>query len=87
MSDCHTKLDPVLQDGIHVAEGASVPALGLSNKAVYQDKSADTALYSDREMTPVANNQYSESAFRPLELTGKSRQAVYVCGRCYNHVL
>lgn len=55
---------------MHLAEGASVPALGLSNKAVYQDK-AVTDMYSDREMAPAANVQYSESAFRRLELNGK----------------
>lgn len=57
-----------------MVQGASVPALGLSNKAVYQDKSVD--MYADREMVPVANDQYSESAFRPLELSGKSSSDV-----------
>lgn len=39
-----------------------MPALGLSNKAVYQDKE------EDRDVTPSGNEQYPESAFTPIEL-------------------
>ena len=60
----------LLQIGENMAEGASVPALGLSNKAVYQGKTID--MYEDRQLPPSANEQYSESSFRPLELSGKN---------------
>ncbi|XP_067931925.1 elongator complex protein 2-like [Watersipora subatra] len=52
--------------GESMAQGASVPALGLSNKAVFQGKAIE--MYEDRELPPTGNDQYSESAFRPLEL-------------------
>lgn len=45
-----------------------MPALGLSNKAVHQGQ-CDT-LYEDRDMAPATDNQYSESYFRELTLTG-----------------
>jgi len=50
-------------------EGASVPALGLSNKAVYEGKIMD--MYEGRDLLPQINDQYSESAFTPLVLTSK----------------
>lgn len=64
----------LLQAGESLAQGASVPALGLSNKAVFQGKPVD--LYEGKEMLPVANVQYSESAFRSIELTGESYSVV-----------
>jgi hypothetical protein len=59
---------PLVQaDGI--AEGASVPVLGLSNKAIYRDREVD--VNEDRAIPPSTNEQYNnESSFRPLTLTG-----------------
>lgn len=54
--------------GSAVPEGASVPALGLSNKAVYQGKPAPD-LYAERDLVPHEDEQYAEHSFRPLELT------------------
>lgn len=52
----------------HVAEGASVPALGLSNKAVYADETK-TSCKDEREKVQD-NEQYSESYFTPQIWTG-----------------
>jgi len=44
-----------------MAEGASVPALGLSNKATYSGHTTDHAQKKDK---------YSDSYFTPQHLTG-----------------
>ncbi|XP_062566490.1 elongator complex protein 2-like [Saccostrea cucullata] len=46
-------------------EGASVPALGLSNKAVFGGEK----ISDDREMQPHPNDQYPEVYFSPMTLT------------------
>ncbi|XP_061179769.1 elongator complex protein 2-like [Saccostrea echinata] len=46
-------------------EGASVPALGLSNKAVFGGEK----ISADREMQPHPNDQYPEVYFSPMTLT------------------
>ncbi|XP_071803184.1 elongator complex protein 2-like [Asterias amurensis] len=50
-----------------VPEGASVPALGLSNKAVFQGESGKAA--SEREISHPSE-LYTEIYFNPLELAG-----------------
>lgn len=73
---CHCIL--LYEQNSSYAEGASVPALGLSNKAVYHGQS--TNLYEDRDLTPNGNGQYSESAFTPIELRGNCfTSAPFVC--------
>ena len=51
-------------------EGASVPSLGLSNKAVFQGEAQN--LYGNGELQPQTNSQYAESYFSPISLTGAS---------------
>ncbi|MGH0132748.1 UNVERIFIED_CONTAM: hypothetical protein FKN15_062273 [Acipenser sinensis] len=56
-------------EGVDLPEGASIPALGLSNKAVFQsDRSAQTP--EDDGQFPSVSAQYSESYFQPVVLTG-----------------
>ncbi|XP_071102192.1 elongator complex protein 2-like [Haliotis cracherodii] len=47
-------------------EGASVPALGLSNKAIFQ---GDDSLKTDRELQRHPNEQYPDVYFTPVALT------------------
>ncbi|XP_041105033.1 elongator complex protein 2 [Polyodon spathula] len=55
-------------EGVDLPEGASIPALGLSNKAVFQsDRRAQTP--EDEEQFSGASAQYSESYFQPVVLT------------------
>ena len=55
-----------------IPEGASVPALGLSNKAVFQgQKQTQESLYENSDIQPVRNEQYTELYFSPLSLKGK----------------
>ncbi|XP_077165816.1 elongator complex protein 2 isoform X2 [Paroedura picta] len=52
---------------VDLAEGASVPALGLSNKAVFQE---DTAFQATGEKENVnSSSQYCEDYFQPCSLT------------------
>ncbi|XP_071811428.1 elongator complex protein 2-like [Apostichopus japonicus] len=51
--------------GQTIPEGASVPALGLSNKAIYQGESGVAS--SDREITHPSD-QYSDIFFEPVTL-------------------
>ena len=62
-----------------MADGASVPALGLSNKAVYMDElKANDLVISEKK----DKDQYSESYFTPQKLTGISSSAhLYCLGR------
>nr|XP_011412948.2 elongator complex protein 2 [Crassostrea gigas] len=46
-------------------EGASVPALGLSNKAVFTEERVP----DDKELQPHPNDQYPEVYFTPMTLT------------------
>ncbi|KAK3108608.1 hypothetical protein FSP39_011810 [Pinctada imbricata] len=48
-------------------EGASVPALGLSNKAIFSGEVQSQT--GDRELQPHPNDQYPEVYFTPLTLT------------------
>ena len=57
----------MFQEGSVLAEGASVPALGLSNKAVFNvDEKSSNA---DRKLATNCNDQYSETYFTPQSLT------------------
>ena len=63
------------------AEGASVPALGLSNKAVYESDLSDVP---SKSTEANAKNQYPEVYFKPQALTREcwSRPSVdCVCTR------
>lgn len=55
-----------------MAEGASVPALGLSNKAVYSSDSKSLRTESK------GNNDYSESYFAPQILTGLCFERLWI---------
>ncbi|XP_070565909.1 elongator complex protein 2-like [Ptychodera flava] len=58
------KEDLKKQDWKDLPEGASVPALGLSNKAIFQ---GDLSTQSEKEVHP--NEQYPELYFQPLHMT------------------
>ncbi len=64
----------VVQEAAGLAEGASVPALGLSNKAVF----ANSAQPGPAER-PASSDQYAESYFTPQALTG------LMCGACMSY--
>lgn len=49
--------------------GASVPALGLSNKAIFSGENAD--LTEDLEIKPGDNEQYADNVFTSVSLKGK----------------
>ena len=55
------------QEAQNRPEGASVPALGLSNKAVFSGE----RISDNRELQPHPNDQYPEVYFTPMTLTGK----------------
>ncbi|CAH1244984.1 ELP2 [Branchiostoma lanceolatum] len=59
--------DMVAREVSNVPEGASVPALGLSNKALYEGEMtvADDA---DREIPSSFSEQYPQMYYQPLEL-------------------
>ncbi|XP_051519316.1 elongator complex protein 2 [Myxocyprinus asiaticus] len=50
-------------------EGASTPALGLSNKAVFQGDLASQSTQQDSDGFSGMSDQYKESYFQPLSLT------------------
>ena len=50
-----------------------MPALGLSNKAVFSGESQD--LNEEGMMKVNQNEQYKEAYFSPLALSGKSRNS------------
>ena len=56
------------QEVSSLPEGASVPALGLSNKAVYDG--SQSSVQDDRLIQTPSNQQYAETCFSPLHLTG-----------------
>ena len=51
-----------------MAEGASVPALGLSNKAVLPGQ--NPLQYEDREIPLSQNEQYADAYFAPFQTSG-----------------
>ena len=55
------------QEAQNRPEGASVPALGLSNKFVFSGE----RISDNRELQPHPNDQYPEVYFTPMTLTGK----------------
>lgn len=55
------------QEAQNRPEGASVPALGLSNKAVFTGERVP----DDKELQPHPNDQYPEVYFTPMTLTGQ----------------
>ncbi|KAM8967768.1 elongator complex protein 2 isoform 1-T1 [Pelodytes ibericus] len=52
----------------NLPEGATVPALGLSNKAVFQGELSSPAVQNDEKYNSVSD-QYSQLYFQPLNLT------------------
>uniref|UniRef100_A0A8C1EAM5 Elongator complex protein 2 n=2 Tax=Cyprinus carpio TaxID=7962 RepID=A0A8C1EAM5_CYPCA len=58
-----------VQDIADLPEGASTPALGLSNKAVFQGDLTSQSSQQDSEDFNSLSNQYKESYFQPLKLT------------------
>jgi hypothetical protein len=57
-----------VKEGLNIAEGASVPALGLSNKAVYVGN--ETQPCNSEPSSQRSDDQYGESYFLPQHLTG-----------------
>ncbi|KAK2830294.1 hypothetical protein Q5P01_018225 [Channa striata] len=55
-------------DSANLPEGASTPALGLSNKAIFQGD-LDPKTNEDAEQFNSISDQYQESYFHPLNLT------------------
>ncbi|XP_072109539.1 elongator complex protein 2 isoform X2 [Mobula birostris] len=56
--------------GNEIPEGASVPALGLSNKAVFQGEITANASKRDPSALPLsAADQYPQAYFQPISLT------------------
>ncbi|XP_035476834.2 elongator complex protein 2 [Scophthalmus maximus] len=55
-------------DSANLPEGASTPALGLSNKAVFQGELVPKAKEEEKQFNSVSD-QYHESYFHPLNLT------------------
>ncbi|XP_060681447.1 elongator complex protein 2 [Hemiscyllium ocellatum] len=67
-----TPLENLLSSNINdeIPEGASVPALGLSNKAVFQGDLAANASKMDQSALPLnAADQYPQTYFHPISLT------------------
>uniref|UniRef100_A0A9J7Z3Q9 Elongator complex protein 2 n=1 Tax=Cyprinus carpio carpio TaxID=630221 RepID=A0A9J7Z3Q9_CYPCA len=66
-----TPLEKLLgcNDIADLPEGASTPALGLSNKAVFQGDLTSQSSQQDSEDFNSLSNQYKESYFQPLKLT------------------
>uniref|UniRef100_A0A3P9AJK8 Elongator complex protein 2 n=1 Tax=Esox lucius TaxID=8010 RepID=A0A3P9AJK8_ESOLU len=58
-----------LLDAVELPEGASTPALGLSNKAVFQGDLAPKTIEEDPSGFNGVSDQYRESYFHPLTLT------------------
>ena len=56
-----------LKEGLSVADGASVPALGLSNKAVFVSSDVPS---QNTENNRQADKQYTENYFIPQHLSG-----------------
>ncbi|XP_061521283.1 elongator complex protein 2 isoform X2 [Phycodurus eques] len=65
-----TSRDRLLASGdfAELPEGASAPALGLSNKAVFQADRSSSSEDGDEKFSG-ASDQYRESHFRPINLT------------------
>lgn len=55
--------------------GASVPALGLSNKAVFTERGG-VDLTEDLEVKPGENEQYTDNVFTSVSLTGSHTDVV-----------
>ncbi|XP_051948383.1 elongator complex protein 2-like isoform X2 [Xyrauchen texanus] len=66
-----TSLEKLLasNDVADLPEGASTPALGLSNKAVFQVDLASQSTQQDGDGFSSMSDQYKESYFQPLKLT------------------
>ncbi|XP_072532176.1 elongator complex protein 2 isoform X2 [Salminus brasiliensis] len=66
-----TSLEKLLAstDAANLPEGASTPALGLSNKAVFQGDLATQNTQEEGDNFNSASAQYKESYFQPLSLT------------------
>ena len=58
----------LIQESSGAAQGASVPALGLSNKAVYEGDREKVA--TEEDLIISGKNQYPEVYFSPLALEG-----------------
>jgi hypothetical protein len=64
-------------------QGASVPALGLSNKAVYDDEKADTVDAAEKtKSSSLADDLYKEVYFNKIDLNSKLRLSSFLF---FNH--
>lgn len=61
---------PDVQETADLPEGASTPALGLSNKAVFQGDLTSQSPQQDADGFDSVSDQYKEYYFQPLKLTG-----------------
>ncbi|KAL7984603.1 hypothetical protein Chor_003173 [Crotalus horridus] len=70
-SICGISLEKLYCDQmVDLPEGATVPALGLSNKAVFEGSAADTtAQTTEEEYLSNASRQYRENYFQPCSLS------------------
>ena len=64
-----------LQEARNRPEGASVPALGLSNKAVFSEGLPPDPT-EDMEIKPGTNEQYADNVFTAVSLKGKILSSV-----------
>ncbi|KAI7798441.1 elongator complex protein 2 [Triplophysa rosa] len=66
-----TSLEKLLgsSETVDLPEGASTPALGLSNKAVFQGDLTSKCPPKDADGFSSVSDQYKESYFKPLKLT------------------
>ncbi|KAH0618021.1 hypothetical protein JD844_016940 [Phrynosoma platyrhinos] len=63
---------------IDLPEGATVPALGLSNKAVFQAGEATAQTTEDEDKLSNASSQYHENYFQPCSLAGLSETIAFL---------
>uniref|UniRef100_A0AAY4ENK9 Elongator complex protein 2 n=1 Tax=Denticeps clupeoides TaxID=299321 RepID=A0AAY4ENK9_9TELE len=72
-------------DSSDMPEGASTPALGLSNKAVFQGDLVSQKSEDNAEDSSRVSDQYKESYFQPLSLNGINPSPqihIYSCFYC-----
>ncbi|XP_069075725.1 elongator complex protein 2 isoform X7 [Pleurodeles waltl] len=53
---------------VDLPEGATVPALGLSNKAIQEGELADKSVYEEESRFSSVSDQYSQTYFHPIRL-------------------
>ena len=67
----------ILQEARNRPVGASVPALGLSNKAIFTDTIVD--MTQDLEIKPGDNEQYADNVFTQVSLRSKFQSDYLYC--------